>query len=152
MISTNHTPKKNIAILISPGFTENEVVYCLSQMRAAGLATTLIGATNSLVKSQHGLIVQPDMALREMTPLPAFHMLIIPGSYECASNLLTFPDFHVQVEKSVAGGGHIAIFASAAGALKQVVPFASPNEQILYQQQQPLESFCQQLVQTVTSA
>ncbi|MCA9954046.1 MAG: DJ-1/PfpI family protein [Ardenticatenaceae bacterium] len=149
MISGNNTHKKNIAILISPGFTENEVVYCLSQMRAAGLSTTLVGATNSLVKSQHGLIVQPDLTLRELTPLPPFHMLIIPGSYECVSNLLTSPDFHFQVEKSVTGDGHVVIFNSAETALKQVAPFATPTEKILYQQQQPLESFCQQLIHTL---
>lgn len=151
MVSTNHPQKKNIAILISPGFTENEVVYCLSQMRASGLSTTLVGTTNSLVKSQHGLIVQPDLTLRELAALPAFNMVIIPGSYECVSNLLTSPDFHVQIEKSVAGNGHIAIFADAEGALKHVAPFATPNEQIVYQQKQPLKSFCQQLIQTVTA-
>lgn len=151
MVATNHAYKNNIGILISPGFTENEVVYCLSQMRAHGLSTTLVGVTNSLVKSQRGLIVQPDITLRELAAMPAFQMLIIPGSYECVTNLLTSPDFHTQIEKSLASAGHIAIFASAEGAVGQMPAFKSQNGQIMYQQKQPLESFCQQIIHTTTA-
>ncbi|MBK8902379.1 MAG: DJ-1/PfpI family protein [Anaerolineaceae bacterium] len=151
MVSTNNVQKKNIAILISPGFSENEVVYCLSQMRACGLPIRLVGVSNSLVHSQHGLSVKPDLALNDLTNMPPFKMVIIPGSYECVTNLLTSPDFHAQTEKSIAEGGRIAVFDSAKGALQQVPLFATHTEQILYQQRQALKPFCQELIQIATT-
>ena len=151
MISTNHVQKNSIAILISPGFTENEVVYCLSQMRACGLPILLVGVSANLVKSHHGLSVAPDLALSDLANTPSFRMIIVPGSYECVTNLLVSPDFHVQVNKSLAGEGRVAILSGAASAMQQVAAFATPTEQILYQQEQTLELFCQQLIQTVTA-
>lgn len=152
MKSTNHAQKRSVAILISPGFTETEVVYCLSEMRAAGLATALVGISGRLVHSQHGLIVQPDKELSDLARAPAFQMIIIPGSYECVTNLLTSPDFHAQIEKSMASGGHIGVFASAQSALQQVAPFATPTEQIAYQHKQAFELFCQELIQIASSS
>jgi hypothetical protein len=151
MISTNHKQKNSIAILVSPGFMENEVVYCLSQMRACGLPISLVGVSSSLVKSQHGLTIQPDLALGDLANGPSFRMVIIPGSYECVTNLLTSPEFHAQINKSITGDGRIGILTSAEGALQQVALFATPTEQILYQQEQPLELFCQQLIQIATA-
>jgi putative intracellular protease/amidase len=151
MISAHHLQRNSSAILVSPGFTENEVVYCLSQMRARGLPTLLVGVSTNLVKSQRGLSVAPDLALSELANGQFFKLLIVPGSYECVTNLLTSPDFHVQVNRGLAGDGRIAILSAAAGALQQVAPFASPTEQILYQQNQTLELFCQQLIQIATA-
>ena len=151
MISTNHVQKNSIGILVSPGFTENEVVYCLSQMRALGLPVSLVGLSSGLVKSQRGLHIKPDLALSGLAEAAAFQMLIIPGSYECVTNLLVSPDFHTHVEKSIARGGRIAVLASGEAALHQVAPFVSPTEQILYQQEQTLEPFCQQLIQIATT-
>ena len=107
MISAHHLQKNSSAILVSPGFTENEVVYCLSQMRALGLPILLVGISTSLVKSQRGLSVAPDLVLSELANGQFFKMLIIPGSYECVTNLLTSPDFHVQVNRSLAGDGRV---------------------------------------------
>jgi putative intracellular protease/amidase len=151
MISAHLLQKNSCAILVSPGFTENEVVYCLSQMRALGLPILLVGTSTSLVKSQRGLSVAPDLALSELANGQSFRMVIIPGNYECVTNLLTSPDFHVQVNRSLAVDGRIAILTAAAGALHQIAPFATPSEQILYQQDQSLELFCQQLIQIATA-
>ncbi|MCC6607267.1 MAG: DJ-1/PfpI family protein [Anaerolineae bacterium] len=151
MISAHQLQKNSSAILVSPGFTEKEVVYCLSQMRALGLPILLVGVSTSLVKSQRGLTVAPDLTLSEVANGQCFRMLIIPGSYECVTNLLTSPDFHVQVNRSLAGDGRVAILSAARGALHQIAPFATPSERILYQQDQPLELFCQQLIQIATA-
>lgn len=147
MIPAHQIPKNSIAILISPGFSENEVVHCLSRMRSIGLRISLVSVSTNLVKSQRGLSVAPDLALSEVANGQSFRMIIVPGDYECVTNLLTSPNFHVQVNQSLAGDGRVAVLAGAASALQQVTPFATPSEQILYQHDQTIEQFCQELIQ-----
>lgn len=150
MISTHRT-NNNIAILISPGFAESEVVYCLSQMRASGLPISLVGVSNGLIHSQHGLVVSPDYSLNELTNDTPFRLLIIPGNYECVTNLLTSPDFHRQAENNILNEGFVAILTSAEAALNQVNLFTTPTDRIVRQQKQPLDAFCQQLIKIASA-
>ncbi|VAW39207.1 hypothetical protein MNBD_CHLOROFLEXI01-4103 [hydrothermal vent metagenome] len=148
MISTTHATHNNAALLIAPGFSESEVVFCLSKIRSAGFPISLIGLSNNLIHSQHGLAVRPDFSLNQIPHNVSFRLLIIPGSYECVTNLLTSPDFHQQIKKSIEQQGDIAILNEAATALQQAKLFTEQSEYILRQDDQPLESFCQQLLQS----
>ena len=150
MISTKQKHNNNVAILISPGFAENDVVYCLSQMRAAGLPTSLLGASTQTTPGQHGLLVVPDYSLDELDSHVYFRLIIIPGSYECVTNLLMAPGFHTQVKEygSLDGAhGRIAILTEAEKALQQAKLFVNASDKIWRQSDQTLESFCQQLIQ-----
>lgn len=147
MISTSRTRHNNAALLIAPGFSESQVVYCLSKIRSVGLPISLIGLSNNLIHSQHGLVVRPDFSLDQISHNDSFRLLIIPGSYECVANLLTSPDFHHQVKKSITNQGFIAILTEAEAALQQTQIFREPSEHVLYQGKQSIESFCQQLIQ-----
>lgn len=149
MISTKQTHNNNVAILISPGFAENDVVYCLSQMRTAGLPTSLLGTSKQTIPGQHGLLVVPDYSLDELDNNIYFRLIIIPGSYECVTNLLMAPGFHNQVKEygSLDGtNGRIAILADAETALQQAKLFVDASDKIWRQHNQPLETFCQQLI------
>ena len=138
-------------MLISPGFAESEVVYCLSQMRISGLPISLLSPSNKLVHSQHGLVVRPDYSLNQLTHNTAFHLLIIPGNYECVANLLTSPDFHCQVSNNISKGGFIAILNDAEAALQQAHLFTTPSANILHQGEQSLDVFCQRLIKLANS-
>lgn len=149
MISTNQTYNNNVAILISPGFAENDVVYCLSQMRIAGLPTSLIGVSKQTTPGQHGLLVVPDYSFDELDSDFQFCLILIPGSYECVTNLLMAPGFHKQVKKFGSldcDNGRIAILKEAETALKQANLFTNPSVNIWHQNDQPLEAFCQQMI------
>jgi hypothetical protein len=149
MISTKQTHNNNVAILIGPGFAENDVVYCLSQMRTAGLPTSLLGAAKQTTPGQHGLLVVPDYSLDELDSHIYFRLIIIPGSYECVTNLLMAPGFHKQVKEygSLDGtNGRIAILTEAETALQQAKLFANASDKIWRQNNQPLETFCQELI------
>jgi len=149
MISTNRTHNNNVAILISPGFTENDVVYCLSQMRTAGLPTSLLGVSKQTTPGQHGLLVVPDYSLDELDSDTQFRLIIIPGSYECVTNLLMTPGFHKQVKECRgldSPNGRIAILSEAEAALQQANLLPDTSDKILHQNNQPLETFCQQLI------
>lgn len=151
MISTCSTRNNNVAILISPGFAESDVVYCLSQMRGAGLPVSIIGVSKKSISSQHGLMVYPDYVLHEMEIDERFQLLIIPGSYECVTNLLTSPDFHDQINEYRNHDGLVIILKEAQAALEQANLFQT-NDRILRQADQPLERFCQQLIKLVKTA
>ena len=152
MLSTHDARRKNAALLIAPGFTESAVVTCLSQVRAAGKAIALVGTSTKLVHSQHGLVVRPDYSLNQLTSSTTFQLLIIPGNYECVTHLLTSPDFHFQVKKCLSQNGFIAILNDAETALQQVHLFTNPSDQILHQEEQSLDDFCQQLINVTISA
>ena len=150
MIATNRTHNNNVAILISPGFAETDVVYCLSQMRMAGLPTSLLGATNQTTPGQHGLQVVPDYSLDELDNNTQFRLIIIPGGYECVTNLIMTPGFHTQVREYHgldSPNGRIAILTEAETALQQANLFAESPDKILRQDDQPLDSFCRKLIQ-----
>lgn len=146
MLSTNQT-QYHIGILISNGFNESDVAYCLSQLRMAGLPTAVIGAINNTISSQHGLLVHPDESLNSLSKETHFRLLIIPGGRECVNNLLSSPGFHSQLEKNGRNGGYIAILRDAEPALQQTSLFTrSQTNNILCQSDQPLAAFCQQLI------
>ncbi len=149
MIATGQTPNTNVAILIGPGFAENEVVYCLSQMRTAGLPTSLLGASKQTTPGQHGLLVIPDYSLEELDAETQFRLIIIPGGYECVTSLIMTPGFHSQI-KEYQGlerpNGRIAVLTEAETALQQAKIFTDSPDEILHQDNQPLEGFCQKLI------
>ena len=147
MISTHHNHKNNIGILISSGFAERDVVTCLAKLRSAGLPTSLIGRSNKLTHSQHGLVVRPDLSLNQISDDTAFHLLIIPGYYECVVNLMASPDFHVQIKANISNNNYIAVLNDAKTALEQANLLNTPCEHILHQDKQSLNSFCEQLIQ-----
>ena len=146
-MSTNQT-LHNIGILISNGFNESDVAYCLSQLRMAGLSTSLIGAIDNTIYSRHGLQVRPDKSLNSLGKESHFSLLIIPGGRECVNNLLTLPGFHTQLERNGRNGGYIAILKDAEAALQKANLFTCPeNNKVLSQSDQPLALFCQQLIE-----
>jgi hypothetical protein len=93
MRSNNH-PLQPIGILISNGFNESDVAYCLSQLRMAGLPTAVIGNINNSISRQHGLRVQPDQSLNSLVKESHYRLQIIPGGQECVNNRLSLPNFH----------------------------------------------------------
>jgi DJ-1/PfpI family len=151
MISTYHTRNNNVALLIASGFAESDVVFCLSKIRSSGIPISLLGLSNNLIHSQHGLVVRPDFSLNQVSHNSTFRLLIIPGNYECVVNLLTSPDFHHQVKKCIAQQGSIAILSGAEAALQQAQLFFDESDQILHQGERPLADFCQQLVQPIVA-
>jgi hypothetical protein len=149
MISTNKAHNNNVGILVSPGFAENEVVYCLSQMRMVGLPTSLLGVSKQTTPGQHGLLIVPDYSLDELSSDILFRLIIIPGSYECVTNLLMTPGFHKEIKeyrRLDCTHGRIAILTEAETALQQAKLFANASDKIWRQNNQPLETFCQQLI------
>ncbi len=149
MIATNRSHNNNVAILISPGFAENDVVYCLSHMRAAGLPTSLLGVTKQTTPGQHGLLVVPDYSFDDLDPPICFRLIIIPGSYECVTNLLMAPGFHQQIKEYRSldcENGRIAILTEAETALKQANLFVDASDKVWRQNNLPLETFCHQLI------
>lgn len=151
MISTHYPSKNNIAIFIGSGFAECEAVYCLSQMRTAGLPVSLVGLSSKLIHSLHGLAVQPDFSLNEPSN-HIFSFIIIPGYYESVANLLTSPNFYEQITRNMAQEGYIGIFANAKNALQQAKLLETQSKRILLQAEQPLDIFCKKLTEVANSA
>lgn len=149
MISTYHTRQNNIAILIGPGFAESDVVYCLSKMRTAGLPVSLIGVSKYPISSQHGLQVSPDYSFNDLDKKMFFQQIIIPGSYESVTSLLSTPDFHSLIKEYNNRNSFFVILKEAETALQQANLFLEESDNVLRQAEQPLDAFCRELIQLV---
>ncbi len=95
-------------------------------------------------------MVIPDYSLNELDNHVHFRLIIIPGSYECVTNLIMAPGFHKQIKEYRSldcANGRIAILSEAETALRQANLFIDTSDKIWRQNGQSLETFCQQLIQ-----
>ena len=91
----------------------------------------------------------PDYSFDELKNQTQFRLIIIPGSYECVTNLIITPGFHKQVKEFGRldyDNGRIVILKEAETALQQANLFVDASDKIWRQNAQPLEAFCQQLI------
>jgi putative intracellular protease/amidase len=102
-------------ILIADRFLETAVVACLAALQEQGLGVWLVGATPGLVPGAHGLVVQPDAALGQLTRLPCSRrrLLILAGGATCAGHLLTDPRVHRLIKAVWQEDGVVAALAGA---------------------------------------
>jgi hypothetical protein len=124
-------------------------------MRAAGLPASLLGASKQPTLGQHGLLVVPDYSLDELDSKIKFRLIIIPGSYECVTNLLMTPGFHTQIKEQRildCTHGRIVILTEAETALNQANLFTTGSDKIWRQDSHSLESFSQHLIDFVRNS
>ncbi|MEW5987976.1 MAG: DJ-1/PfpI family protein [Chloroflexota bacterium] len=118
---TRYSPSQShVFIPIAPGFEEGPVVYCLDQLREAGLAVSLVGISPGLISSLHGLTVRPDLSLEQLPAVRPRQLVIVPGGAQCASTLLADPRLYRFVEATLNSGGYVAAMQAAQPALTSV--------------------------------
>lgn len=124
-------------MLITPGFDEHAVVICLTQMRKAGIATSLVKPDeDGLIESLNGLVVKADRSINQLINegMDNMLMIVIPG----------------VINESVAG----EFVRAAIRARLFVAVFGQETninivESMLHQKDLPIEVFSQQLVNLV---
>lgn len=119
MVVYHGSTSDKIFILLAPGFEESTVVFCLEQMREAGLSVSLVSLSTGLVSGLHGLVLRPDYSLDQLLPGLSCRLVIVPGSRQCASSLLADPRVHHLLRNTLNGGGFIVSTTTATPLLKQ---------------------------------
>lgn len=103
--------QKEVLILVAMRFDENSTVYCLSQMRAEGFSTQLVGLNTGLQTSLRGLKVRPDLYLTQLDTLDsskAYSLLVLSGGQDCVTRLQSDPRVHKLIVATLEGGGYVA--------------------------------------------
>lgn len=67
-----------VYMLLGTGFEETEAIAPLDLLRRAGVEVQTVGINGTCVTGSHGITVQTDILLQEMT-LSQMQMLILPG-------------------------------------------------------------------------
>lgn len=133
-------------ILIAPGYDELAVVTCLSELRQAGLAVSLVSTAAGLVSSAHGLTIRPDELIDRRVTAPLPSLLILPGPVGCAETLLADPRVHRLIARVHQTGGAVAVLEAAESVAAQA-GLAGAN--VLRQGNAELLSFLQQVADRI---
>lgn len=140
------TPNHKVLILLASGFEEVPVVYCLGQMREAGIGVALVGLSGGPVGSTHGLVVKPDCSLEQVPQTVPYKLIILPGDKECVSALVADPRVHRLMSQTVGNDGYVGVMPVAETVLRTGGFITPNNESHFVIQKNGLEVFAQKLV------
>ncbi|MBI1870085.1 MAG: DJ-1/PfpI family protein [Chlamydiae bacterium] len=76
---------KKVLVVLAEGFEEIEAVTPMDVLRRAGLEVIVAGLSGKTVAGSHGIKIQADVTLDEVSEVP--DLLILPGGMPGAQNL-----------------------------------------------------------------
>ena len=153
MVSHQASSQNQTLILIAPGFREESVVQCLSQMREAGLAVSLVGLSAGLIRSLHGVVMLPDCSLEQLSPLGSPQLVIVPGGKQSVSALLADPRVHKLLDDTLENGGFVAATTTAQIVLAEAnYPKSGREAHFLTQEGLEMGEYVKQLIYRMIQA
>ena len=134
-------------ILVAPGFEEAAVIYCLTQLRQAGLPVSLVGLMAGQIAGWHGLSICPDLTLDEVDAHEPMKLAVIPGGQQCATALLTDPRVHRLLHTLIAQEGRVGVMDTAIPVITQfgLLPESMDGYYVM-QNEEGMDSFVTELV------
>ncbi len=77
-----------VYVFLADGFEEIEALAVVDILRRAEIRTHMVGVTGKMVTGSHGITVQADETIKEITNLSDASMLVLPGGMPGAKHLL----------------------------------------------------------------
>ncbi len=77
-----------VYVFLAEGFEEIEALAVVDILRRAEIRTHMVGVTGKLVTGSHGITVETDETIKEITNLSDATMLVLPGGMPGAKHLL----------------------------------------------------------------
>lgn len=151
MVVYHGSTSDKIFILLAPGFEESTVVFCLEQMREAGLSVSLVSLSTGLVSGLHGLVLRPDYSLDQL-PTGFFpRLIIVPGGRQCTSSLIADPRVHKLLETTWSNEGFVATTFMATPLFNQAgIPAYSEKSYFISQENMGISEFANRLINLVS--
>lgn len=148
-------------VVIADGFEETEAIVILSSLRRAGLCAKSVGLTSGLVSSARGIQLMPDTTLTDLhftTRTAYITAVILPAGSQSLARLEADPRVHRLLSQVLAQHGQIATSHEGLRVLRAAQIWINELEDatdgqrmpvILRRPQQSLETFAQDLVQSI---
>jgi putative intracellular protease/amidase len=145
---TKKKSEQAVVMLVTTGFAEDAVIYCLGQLREAGIEVWLVSPKRGLIRSQHGTAILPDKRLAELPTDFCPSLLILPGDARCLSELTTSPAVQDLVHHTATTGGLIVILGTGNEIkLESLLINQIPPSQKIQQGTQEITEFVPQLIE-----
>ncbi len=106
-----------IYLFLADGFEETEALTPLDLIRRAGGEIRTVGVPGIRVTGSHGITVEADMALSELTLDDSVEMLILPGGMPGTANLDSAPKVHEAIRFAAERGLPIGAICAAPSIL-----------------------------------
>ena len=115
--------ENGIVVPLLDGFEEIEAVTIIDVLRRAELPVLVVGEKRGIVKGNHAIGVEAEMALSELDTT-AVRAVVLPGGMPGAANLAQHPDVQSLIKQVASAGKYTAaicagpIALAAAGVLR----------------------------------
>lgn len=150
MGNNNSNLDSNIFILLASGFEEETAVSCMSHFRDAGFPVSLVSLVSGPVRGLHGLNINPDQTLSDLSKEISAKMVIVPGNGQSTNALLMAPRFHQLLHNTINNNGYLATTKNAEQALKNAgITDKTPAPQYIIQGNQEICDFANNLVELI---
>lgn len=123
-----------IVVPLLDGFEETEAVTIIDVLRRAELPVLVAGAQRGVVKGNHAIGVEAEIALSEIEP-STVRAVVLPGGMPGAANLSQSPEVQSLIKQVAAAGKYTAaicagpIALAAAGVLRGKTVTCFPGNQ-----------------------
>ncbi len=149
MLTTNQNGRGSNAalILLAPNFIEGNIVFCLEQLRQAGIPVSLVGLSAGLIKGYHGMIVKPDYSLGQLSTIHGHKLVLLPDGKACIAALFADPRVHQLIKTTLKNNGLVAAMPDAEVMLeKSNLISAETASNFLWQRDHDLKTFTEQMI------
>ena len=76
-----------VYVLLAEGFEEVEALTPVDLLRRSKVETKIVGVTGMAVTGSHGITVQADISIEDITDWSAADMIVLPGGMPGTTNL-----------------------------------------------------------------
>lgn len=108
-----------VVILLAPGFEETEAIAPCDMLRRAGIETKLIGVTGPAVTGSHGITVQADGVLTDVS-VEQLQMLVLPGGLGGVAAIKASPEAMALVAATHKANKYVAAICAGPTILAQL--------------------------------
>lgn len=108
-----------VLVIISKGFEEIEAVSIIDILRRAGVEVIIATINDSLTTGAHGIAIQANASLSDITSLEGFDMVVLPGGGENTTNLASSEQVKEVLNKMKSNDKYVGAICAAPYALHE---------------------------------
>lgn len=118
-LNTAHPSPQAVYLFLLPGFPTTTVANWVETWREEGRRVQMVGLTSAPVAGTHGLRLQPDVALGDLSAPDTDALLVIPNC-DTTWPLMIEPRLHQLIQGVLDSHGAVVVAPTVSAALARV--------------------------------